>query len=146
MIMSETGIQQEVVELERQLQAKKEELARRQEQGEIQEIPDDKSTLHEVVGERIHEGAPSGSSPAADDTQTSPQVTPSPTVSTPAYLTDEFKEKIQEYVNLAFEKGIDMAVVQVRASGNAALIDAFHDALVDELYSYLVEHGKLKEI
>jgi hypothetical protein len=61
-------------------------------------------------------------------------------------MSEELKSKVQELVNIAFSKTIDDAIKQAQATNNAALIDAFHDALVDELYNYLVERGKLKKL
>ncbi|MGC8880922.1 MAG: hypothetical protein ACP5OX_01485 [Minisyncoccia bacterium] len=43
---------------------------------------------------------------------------------------DEFQKKVQELVEIAFEKNIPYAVNLARKSGNYSLIDAFHDALV----------------
>ena len=141
-------IEHEVAELEKQRGEKRQELSRQHESGQITELPHEKQTLHEVVGERIGEYSPPAQpiQPPTDDQQ-QPAVLPPPVVSdTPAYLSDELKAEVQQLVNLAFTKSIDAAISQARATNNAALIDAFHDALVDELYALLVERGKLKKL
>jgi hypothetical protein len=48
-------------------------------------------------------------------------------------------------VDLAFAQGIDKAVAAARATGDAYLIDKFHDTLIDELHQQLIDKGKLKE-
>jgi len=48
-------------------------------------------------------------------------------------------------VDLAFAQGIDKAVAAAKATGDAYLIDEFHDTLIDELHQQLIDKGKLKE-
>lgn len=144
---SNPQIEQQVVELERQLAEKRQELSRQHEAGQITEMPQERDTLHEVVGEQIGEYTPVPLQPTTNNQQPATSPLPPPVVSdTPAYLSDELKAQVQELVNLAFTKSIDAAISQARATNNAALIDAFHDALVDELYALLVERGKLKKL
>lgn len=66
-------------------------------------------------------------------------------VKTPAKISPDEKTEIDAAVQLAFDKGIDEAVQQIRKTQNAHLIDAFHDFLVDELYQRLVQSGKLNK-
>ena len=40
----------------------------------------------------------------------------------------------------------EKAIKNARAIGNPAIIDAFHDALVDELYDHLIERRKLQKL
>jgi hypothetical protein len=138
------SLEQEIAQIERDLMSKRAVLEQRQKSGEISEVPHEKETLKEIVGEKL------GSAPApAPITPPTPQPTaplPPPPVEPPSYLSEELKAKVQELVNTAFAKTIDDAIKQARATNNAALIDAFHDALVDELYNYLVERGKLKKM
>ena len=141
----EINIQEQIQNLEHQLQAKREELSRQHGSGEISELPEEKATLHEIVGERIGEVpsvSPSVQIPT-DDTQM--QTIPAPTIDPPSYLSEDLKSQVQELVNMTFEKGLDTAIERAKATKNAALIDAFHDAVVDELFAHLVERGKLKE-
>jgi len=132
-------IEQEITDLERVLVEKKAALEQQKERGEIEEIPHEKEILREAIRERIQTApAPAGPIP-----QPSP---PSPTAETPSYLSEELRPKVQELVNLAFEKSLDEAIKTAKATGNEALIDAFHDALVDEMYNHLVERKKLESI
>lgn len=137
-------IQNEIAELERQLAQKKEELTQEKESGEIQELPHDKAALHEIVGEQINNAAPQAQPPVSTD-NLPPKAAPLPATNAPSYMSGELKAKVQELVNIAFAKSINEAISQAKATNNAALIDAFHDALVDELFDYLVERGKLRK-
>jgi len=139
------SLEQEIAQIERDLASKRAELEKQKEAGAISEVPHERETLREVVGERIMPPPAGGPSPAMPPTpQTAVPVAPA--VEPPSYLSEELKTKVQELVNAAFSKTIDDAVKQARATNNAALLDAFHDALVDELYNYLVERGKLKKM
>jgi hypothetical protein len=76
-------------------------------------------------------------------------IPPAPTPvspNTPSYMTDELNPHVRSLIDVAFTKSIDKAISDAKKTGNAALIDAFHDALVDELYNQLLEHRKLKKI
>ncbi len=131
------NLEQEIAQIEQNLASKRAALEQQKQTGEIGELPYEKETLREVVEEKM---AP----PPAGVPVTPAQPAPPP-VEPPSYLSDELKSKVQEMVDVAFTKSIDEAIKEVRATKNAALIDAFHDALVDELYNYLVERGKLKK-
>jgi len=139
------SLEQEIAQIERDLASKRAELEKQKEAGAIPEVPHERETLREVVGERIMPPSAGGPPPAMPPTpQTA--VPPTPAVEPLSYLSEELKTKVQELVNAAFSKTIDDAVKQARATNNAALLDAFHDALVDELYDYLIERGKLKKM
>jgi len=56
------------------------------------------------------------------------------------------ERQIKLLTDLAFEKGIDRAIDVVKRMENPYLLDEFHDAMVDELYTKLVETGKLKAL
>lgn len=94
------------------------------------------------MGEKLAEGKTPSGLPTLQPTPSTSSGLPSVA---PTQLTEEMKAQAQELVNTAFSHGIDQAIKKVRATNNAALIDAFHDILVDELYNYLVERGKLKQ-
>lgn len=66
-------------------------------------------------------------------------------IATPALLATE-EQQIEEAINLAFAKGLESAIEQIKKSGQSHLLDAFHDKIVDELYQRLVQSGKLKQI
>lgn len=144
--MSETGmpnnLEQEIAQIERDLASKRAVLEEQQKTGALQEMPHEKETLREIVGEKIMPSpAPAPSTPSVK-----PSVVPPPPVEPPSYMSEELKAKVQNLVDIAFNKSLDDAIKEARATNNAALIDAFHDALVDELYNYLVERGKLKKM
>jgi DNA gyrase/topoisomerase IV subunit B len=62
-------------------------------------------------------------------------------------LKDEPKERqIELLIQMAFQKGIIEAVEIAKNLDNPYLLDEFHDALVDNMYTKLVEEGKLKQI
>ncbi len=138
--MENPTLEQEIADIEQKLAAKKAELS--------------KEELHTVVKEQIQEKVPeyqpSVSPPAPNPIATEPSqavpVIPPPTAQAPSYLSDELKDKIQELVNIAFNQSIEEAVKTVSKLNNPALIDAFHDVLVDQLYNTLLERGKLKKI
>ncbi len=140
------SLEQEIAQIEQDLTSKREALERQKQTGAIPEMPHEKETLHEIVGEKIAPPLAGGPAPSAPTTPGVGVPTGSVGIEPPSYMSEELKNKVQELVNTAFSKTIDDAIKQARATNNAALIDAFHDALVDELYNYLVERGKLKKM
>ena len=140
-------LESEISEIERKLAEKRNELTRKKEAGEVSELPHEKETLHKVVGEKFtyREGSPAEGEPVAGQGTGIPHVPP-PKVEgdTLSYLSEELRGAVQNLTNVAFNKSIDEAVKMADASGNTALIKAFHNVLVDELYDHLVERGKLK--
>lgn len=125
-------LKQEILKLEEDLELKKREFGQ-----------NDREALRQIIGEKLrpsqpptHQSALPPQPPASDQSP----------IDLPSYLSGRLKDKVQELVNIAFGKSIGDAVKKARASGNAALIDAFHDALVDELYNYLIKQGKLKKL
>ncbi|MBI2062954.1 MAG: hypothetical protein HYT61_01785 [Candidatus Yanofskybacteria bacterium] len=139
-------LEQEIAQIEQELASKRAALEGQSQLGQATELPGEKETLREVVGERI--GAPQPAVPQTPIpfTDSGKAVTPPPVIEPPAYLSPELKEKVQELVNVAFQQTLETAIGQARATNNAALIDAFHDALVDELYNYLVERRKIQKL
>lgn len=148
MVMPESGLQnnleQEIAQIEQDLASKRATLEEQRQSGVIGEVPHEKETLREVVGERFPAPQPQNIAPTTNYQLPTTNLPP-PIVEPPSYLSPELKEKVQEFVNIAFNISPSEAIKQVRATNNAALIDAFHDALVDELYNYLVERGKLRK-
>lgn len=144
--MSESGatIEQEIAQLEKQLQEKRlRQLADLGQQPEQKELPPDKEILRQVVGEKIqqHLSAQTGTSGYV------PKITPqSKTDDHASYLTGELKDKVQELVNLVFQNSLEQGIKEVVKLNNPALIDAFHDVLVDQLYDTLLERKKVDPI
>ena len=56
------------------------------------------------------------------------------------------ERQIQLLTGLAFDKGVIHATEVAQKLDDPYILDEFHDTLVDELYNYLVEQGKLKEV
>ncbi|MEK7583176.1 MAG: hypothetical protein AAB483_02125 [Patescibacteria group bacterium] len=127
-IVENSQLEQEIVQIEKDLATKREALLEQN-----KEMPHEKEVLHSVVREKIHPSQPTA------------LPTPAPSAS-PQAIPPELHQKVQALVNVAFTKSIDEAIKEARATNNAALIDAFHDLLVDELYQHLVERGKLKQM
>ena len=112
-------------------------------------VPQDKELLRTVVRERMEEAGKPAPSPI-------PPVPPPPPV-TPALPTQHSSHthqvgsphdkagEVKEFVDIAFEKDIPTAVHVVRKTGNAHVLDEFHDVLVDKFYEELVKRGKLKQ-
>ncbi len=147
-IGASNSLEQEIAQIEQDLASKRATLEEQKQSGAISELPHEKETLREVIGERIgsiRPAPPPAGGPAPSAQQPATPI-PAPVVEPPSYLSDELKSKVQELVNAAFASSLDDAIKQARATNNAALIDAFHDALVDELYNQLIERGKLKKI
>lgn len=135
--MENITIEQQIADLEQQIREKKSSLEKLP--SGVESLPSDKEILHEVIGEKIQKNIP----------QYAPHVPASSTTNramddTPSYLDPDLKDKVQELVNVAFAKSINEAIKI--ASSNPALLDAFHDVLVDELYDMLIERGKVKKI
>ncbi len=135
--MTETNnkahLEAEIRDIEQSLAEKKANLERGD--SSIESSPEsEKKLIKETIGERLQ------------STPVSPIPQQSSTGSTPSYNLPELQEQVQSLINIAFNVSIDEAIKQVRATNNAALIDAFHDALVDELYQHLVERQKLTKL
>lgn len=123
-------------QLELEIAGIEQELARKREalREQSRELPHDREILRSVIKEKMN---PAMSVPVPAATAPAPA---------PSAVPPELQQKVQALVNVAFKTSIDEAIKQVRATNNAALIDAFHDLLVDELYAHLVKRGKLKEL
>lgn len=143
---NQPNIEQEIAQLEKQLAEKR--LRQLADLGSDDtgsgEMPAEKEILREMVGERIQRHA-SQYQPAPQVSQLTP-IKPQQDDAALSYVLPELKDKVQELVNLVFNKGLDDGIKEVVRSNNPALIDAFHDVLVDELYSMLVERKKIEQV
>ena len=133
--MDNSSLELQISDLEKQISDKKASIEKTSASAEG--LPPDKEILHEVVGEKIQEHAPEWTPKFKSSTQNA-----SATDDTPSYGMPDLKDKVQELINIAFTKNIAEAVKL--AGGNPALLDAFHDVLVDELYDVLVERKKIE--
>jgi len=111
----------------------------RQESGDISINKEDhKETVRRVVGERLGK------------MQQQPTQQPVFNViqddgTEKSYDNPDLKPTVDNLVSTVFEKNLDAAVDEVKSYDNPALLDAFHDALVDRLYDQLIQTGKLKQ-
>jgi len=77
-----------------------------------------------------------------------------PSFAPPLATRDEAKEiekfppsqQVGALVSLVFEKGLPEAISVARALENPAILDEFHDTLVDRYYKILIEKGILKPL
>lgn len=75
-----------------------------------------------------------------------------PAFAAPKVVRDEAKEigkfpstqQVGVLISLVFEKGLNEAVSVAKALNNPAILDEFHDILVDRYYHILIEKGILK--
>ncbi|MEX0869857.1 MAG: hypothetical protein WDZ39_00285 [Candidatus Spechtbacterales bacterium] len=133
--------------LEQQLQELQQEIERRKQsqqetQGKETEPSPERDVLHEVIGERLDKEQ----SPDKDVQQSEQQQAPGAQDDVASYQLPELRDRVQYLVNIAFEKDINTAIEEVKRAEDPALLDAFHDALVDYLYQHLVDRGKLKRL
>ncbi|MDD5711106.1 MAG: hypothetical protein PHV43_03395 [Candidatus Colwellbacteria bacterium] len=98
----------------------------------------EKEALYAVVGERLGKEPFSAPTPPPAKTITKKDL--------PSYEQPTLKPKVDELLSIALSKDLDDAINQVQKANDPALLDAFHDALTEKLYSHLVEAGKLKKI
>ncbi len=102
----------------------------------------EKDVLKQVIAEKF-QAQPQTQTQAqtqAGDEQTDHKKTV-PTVASVTNSQDQYQSTVDSLVHTVFEKGLSEAIKDVRGMGNAFLIDAFHDELVDKFYSEI----KLKE-
>lgn len=136
------SLEQEIEKLQKQLTEKKTALGETQ-PAVPEQLPSDKELLRQVVGEQIQRHVP--------DYQPVPRpavpATPAPSGSdSPSYLDPALQPQVQRLVAVAFSKGIEAAIKEAGQTQNAALIDAFHDVIVDQLFRELVKRKFVPEV
>ncbi len=134
-------IETEIAALEKTLAEKRAALQGRMAEGGAEDTAHAKEVIREALREKIAATPSAGTPPPPPPSSSA--ATPPPTIVPPSYLSDELKPKVQEFVNMAFEKSIEHAISLVKATNNPALIDAFHDVMVDVLHDELIRRGKL---
>lgn len=135
-------LESEIQDLERRLAEKREALQA------LGATKHEKEIIHEALAEDISEHAPEHSPKSYVFTQSDDSTSGSTTVSdddTPSYEDPELKDEVRELVAYAFAENIEKATKKAAATGNPALIDAFHDVLVDELYDYMIQKGTIEK-
>lgn len=78
--------------------------------------------------------------------QQAPSFTPPPATRDEAKEISKFEpsQQVGALVTLVFEKGLPQAISVAQALDNPAILDEFHDILVDRYYEMLLEKGILK--
>jgi hypothetical protein len=137
--MEKSVIQQQIMELEKQILEKKASL----EHESSDTVVSDKEIIHEIVGEKIKEQVPSYKH--EEHKFAVGEIKPKQGEK-PSYLDEELKPKVQDLINITFTKGLYSAISKARAMDNPALLKAFRDAIVDELYSKLIENKLLERV
>ena len=126
--MENSQLEQQIAQLEQELAAKRRAL----ESGGTEQMPSDEELVHRSVGEKIQQKMPSY--------QPAPQQSGGGAAA--SWQDPAIAQQVQSLVNIAFSKGMDDAIAEAVKSGNAALIDAFHDLLRDQLVAELAKRGK----
>lgn len=54
-------------------------------------------------------------------------------------------EQVGALVNLVFERGLEYSLNVARQLDNPAILDEFHDTLIDKYYQLLVEYGIIQQ-
>ena len=133
------SLEDQLQNIRSEIEQKKQELTPEQLESEP---TSEKTILHNVVGEKLGKLSPSPPGIAQGNNQPAPKSQ----IDTPSYKLPKLKGNVEQLVSIAFQKDIDTAIKEAKRSNDAALIDAFHDALVDELYDRLVSEDKLKKL
>jgi hypothetical protein len=136
-------LESEIQDLERRLAEKREALLR------LGTKKHEKEIIHETLAEDISRHVPEHSPKSYVLTQSDDDSTSSGTADIdddiPSYEDPELKDDVRELVAYAFAENIEKATKKAAATGSPALIDAFHDCLVDELYDYMIQKGTIEK-
>ena len=123
------AIEQDIAHLEQQILQKRSELEQMY-SSESAPTPSDRELIHQAIGQQIQQQSPSTPAPA-----TSPM---------PALDLGAVSQAVQQLQAIAFGQGVTTAVAAALATHNPAVIDAFHDAITDDLHQQLVERKLLQ--
>lgn len=125
--------EQNLAQMEEQLAQLQEAIAaKRGETGGDAAAPYEREEVHAALGEQIAAAVPA------------PQVPVSATAGdVPSWQDPALAGTVQQLVQVAFTQGVGAAVEQAVRSGNAALVDALHDILADELHAELLARQKV---
>ena len=120
------ALESQITQLEQQLAQKRAELGREA------AAPYERTEVHEAVTEQMQQVVPAFTPPA-----------PAPSGG-PSWQDPALAGQVQQLVDVAFTKSIQEAITQAIKTGNPALLDAFHDVLVDQLHQELLNRQKLQ--
>lgn len=97
---------------------------------------EDKELIRETIAEKIEDSLKNY--PPLEQKQAATSFSPARSLPQ-AEDEEEIQHKINDLVEIAFQKGVEKAVTLALKSGNAYLIDKIHDILVDKYYNKLKE-------
>jgi len=117
-------LRQEIAEMRKQLAEKKIEMK--------QEVP----------VEMVREGK-SGSDEMEGMTASVPPVVAQPMP--PTAVPTDIDNQVKSLCDLAFQKGVEVAIKAAQELNNPYVLDEFHDVLVDELYEKLLGEKKIEK-
>ena len=135
--ISQNKIEQEIVELTRMIELKRNQL----EAGHG--IIEEKEIVRGHIAEKLNEASAIFAQQQQARSASVAGGAISPTASYLDSLNDEAVGKLNKYIEIAFEKGVEKAVKEVE-NESPDIIDAFHDALVDKFYDELKSRGVVK--
>jgi len=128
--------EQNLTQMEEQLARLQEAIAaKRAETGADDAAPYEREEVHAALGEQIAAAAPAV-----------PQPAPAVGSDTPSWQDPALAGTVQQLVQVAFTQGVGAAVEQAVRTGNAALVDALHDILADELHAELIARQKVAPV
>ncbi len=123
-------VEQEILELERQL---------------IEKRAEQKKSVEAAIG--FEQPQPTGQTVTPLPTSAVGPVQPTEVkADTEKFKGVEKNQQLKGLVDLSFAKGLSHATKVVRNLDNPYLMDEFHDTLIDEFHKKLVDEGKLEEI
>jgi hypothetical protein len=140
---SAVSAEQEILELEKKLAAKRASLGREKDVS-TEALAKVEKPLEQIIGQEK-----SVASLSTLQSSTAPVALASPIQAKEKAGELKRYEKTQQLkglIDIAFQQGISYAVDVVKEMDNPFLMDELHDVLVDELRKELVERGKLEEI
>ena len=145
-----SSAEQEILELEKMLAAKKASLGIEKDLSAEAFLAAGASAKESAKGEKPLEQIISQEKPASSLSalQSSSAASPLAQVKEKAGELKRYEktQQLKGLIDIAFQKGISYAVDVVKEMDNPFLMDELHDVLVDELHKELVERGKLEEI
>jgi|GEM_PF-361529 len=154
--MSETKTEGQTKNLEDQIALLHKELEMKQKALEAQqkEAPHPKELLREVVGEKIEAiknvpGVPlppSPPQPAKRSEEDEWKLQAPRYQAKPSYELETLAPLLAPFQQMLEEKTLDETIGEVVKTDNPAIVDAFHDWLVEKSYAHLIETGKLERV
>jgi len=137
--MANEILEREIASLEEKLKEKRAALGHNERGPEA--ITNDKEIIRDIITDQIQDVTLK----APIEPSAGPAVPPIQNIPTPDSSADPVAGHVQVLVQIALGKGIKEAIEAAVQTNNPALIDAFHDTLVDQLYDELVARKKVEQ-